>query len=84
MFNPASIIGEYEDAAMQQRVSSMLQTDFDFELPRAEREVALNEMVTLIKRNSVSHQMKNLTDVNKITELAALKKKLEKPDAIKV
>ncbi|MCR5587765.1 MAG: DNA primase [Lachnospiraceae bacterium] len=82
--NPASIIGEYEDAAMQQRVSSMLQTDFDFELPRAEREVALNEMVTLIKRNSVSHQMKNLTDVNKITELAALKKKLEKPDAIKV
>ncbi|MCR5625100.1 MAG: DNA primase [Lachnospiraceae bacterium] len=80
--NPASIISNYEDSSEQMTVASVLQTDFDFQLPKEEKEKALIEMLTMILKHSIRekmHEASKNNDLDAIMKLGIIKKKLEKP-----
>ncbi len=80
--NPSFIISSYENAEEQKRVSAMLTTDFDFELPKEDKDKSLAEMITLILKHYVKVKMEEVSrkgDMSQVVKLADLKRKLEKP-----
>ena len=83
-FVPAKIIDYFEDVEYQKLVAGMLQTDYQMEMNREEKEKALNELILKIKEYSIESRMRGLTDLSELQELVKEKKKWQNPEKLHI
>ena len=55
---PASIINHYQSKEEHEKVSAIMQQDFDMEIPDGEKSKVITDLVKTIKLRSIEHQMK--------------------------
>ncbi|MCR5792316.1 MAG: DNA primase [Lachnospiraceae bacterium] len=75
---PASIINHFESKEEQTEVASLFHAGLEEEMDDAQREKALNEIVTRIKKASIEHTAENEKDLLKYQELMKQREELNK------
>ncbi len=75
---PAKIINLFESVEEQNEVASMLNTNIWDPLTTAEQEKAFNETVRRVKKNSLDHASRTVTDFAKLQEIIKAQSNLQK------
>lgn len=76
---PAAIMNHYQSKEEHDKVSSIMQQDFDMEITNGEKSKAVTDLVKSIKRKSLEYQMENAKgDMKKISNLMIEKSKIDK------
>ena len=55
---PASIMNHYQSKEEHEKVSAIMQQDFEMEIPDGEKSKVITDLVKTIKLRSIEHQMK--------------------------
>jgi DNA primase len=74
--SPAAIVGTYDTEEAHSEVSALFNEQLDSSLSKAERERALNDVVQLVKKNSINYAIQNTSDPRKMQELTQQQIKL--------
>lgn len=76
---PAAIMNHYQSREEHEKVSAIMQQDFDMELAKSEKSKAVTDLVKGIKRRSLEHQIAEAKgDLVKAGQLMMEKAKVEK------
>ena len=76
---PASIINHYQSSEEHQKVSSIMQQDFDMEISPGEKSKVVTDLVKSIKRKSLEYQLEAAKgDLVKTGQLMVEKVQIEK------
>lgn len=76
---PAAIMNHYQSKEEHEKVSMIMQQDFDMEIPQSEKSKVVTDLVKTIKLRSVEHQLEiTKGDLAKQSELIMAKVKIEK------
>jgi DNA primase len=67
--SPAAIVGTYDTEEAHSEVSALFNEQLDSSLSKAERERALNDVVLLVKKNSINYAIQHTSDPRKMQEL---------------
>lgn len=77
-YNPAAIIGSFEDIEMQNQAAYVFEARIDSITTEQETEKAINELVISVKRNAVNNITARMgSDINAVKELIVAKQELE-------
>lgn len=76
--NPAKILNNFTDEDEHRRAAELFNTSLREEMSHEEKEKALNDMVVMVKKNSIDYVVKNITDIGRLQELVTEKKNLDK------
>lgn len=61
--NPAKIINHFEDGDIQSEVAGLFSTPVREELTNAEKEKTLNDILYMVKKNSIDYRSRNVSDI---------------------
>lgn len=76
---PAAIMNHYQSKEEHEKVSMIMQQDFDMEIPQSEKSKVVTDLVKTIKLRSIEHQLEMTKgDLTKQSELIMAKVKIEK------
>lgn len=75
---PAKIINQFESVEEQTEVATLFNTSISEPLNAAEREKALNDTVRRIKKHSLDHASRTVTDFGKLQEIIKAQADLQK------
>lgn len=76
---PAAIMNHYQSKEEHEKVSMIMQQDFDMEIPQSEKSKVVTDLVKTIKLRSIEHQLEMTKgDLAKQSELIMAKVKIEK------
>lgn len=76
---PAAIMNHYQSKEEHEKVSMIMQQDFDMEIPQSEKSKVITDLVKTIKLRSIEHQLEvTKGDLAKQSELIVAKVKIEK------
>ena len=75
--NPAAIISTFDDGETQKKVASIFNRELAEELSDSEREIALNQTVKKIKKNSLDIKSRSVTDVAQLQNIIKEQKEIQ-------
>lgn len=76
---PAAIMNHYQSKEEHEKVSMIMQQDFDMEIPQSEKSKVVTDLVKTIKLRSIEHQLEvTKGDLTRQSDLIMAKVKIEK------
>ena len=76
--NPAKILNNFTDEEEHKKAAELFNTSLREEMSREEKEKALNDMVIVVKKNSIDYAAKNVVDISQLQEIITQQKNLNK------
>ena len=76
--NPGKLLSHFTEPDEQSKVADLLNTFIRGDMSETEKEKAINELVKLVKKNSIDYREKNTKDIGEFQKLIDERKKLEK------
>jgi DNA primase len=76
--NPAKILNNFTDEEEHRKAAELFNTSLREEMSHEEKEKALNDMVMVVKKNSIDYLSRNVTDINQLQEVITLQRSLSK------
>ncbi len=76
--NPAKILNHFTEEDEHKKAAELFNTSIREDMTDTERERTLNDVVRLVKKNSLDYREKQVTDLNELQSMIDARKKLEK------
>lgn len=76
--NPAKILNNFTDEEEHKKAAELFNTSLREEMSHEEKEKALNDMVMIVKKNSIDYAAKNVTDIAQLQQIITEQKNLGK------
>lgn len=76
--NPAKILNNFTEEEEHKKAAELFNTSLREEMSHEEKEKALNDMVMIVKKNSIDYAAKNVTDIAQLQQIITEQKNLGK------